>query len=90
MGDGRPYARSNAQAFYRQSPFYNCGRSCSDSELADMAYAAADVAAAKGYNIFVIFYDEENDDVASEFFEGLIRGTGTYRRTPNSEDLDEF
>ena len=90
VGDGAPNASAAAQSSYRASPHYSCGSSCSDNELRDMAIAAADAAYAKGYNIYAIFYDEANDDDASAFFESLVRGTGIYRRTPNSDELDEL
>ena len=38
----------------------------------------------------MVFYDEDNDDVAAEFFEGLVRGAGQFRRTPNSEELEDM
>ena len=53
-----------------------------------MAILAADEAFTKGYDVFAIFYDEENDDTASDFYESLIRGNGTYHRVLNSEDLE--
>ena len=91
VGDGRPNARSNAQGFYPESRYYStCGGWCSSNELAQMANLAANEASIKGYDVFVIFYDEENDDTAAAFFEGLVRGAGQFRRTPNSEELDEM
>ena len=91
MGDGRPNARNNAQGFYPESDYYGvCGGWCSDNELAQMANLAADEAENKGYDVYVVFYDEENDDDAAAFFEGLVRGSGLFRRTPNSDELDEM
>ena len=55
-----------------------------------MANLAADEAESKGYDVYVVFYDEENDDDAADFFEGLVRGSGQFRRTPNSDQLDEM
>jgi hypothetical protein len=91
VGDGRPNARDIAQGLYPESDYYGvCGGNCNNSELEQMANLAADDAEAKGYDVYVVFYDEMNDDVAATFFEGLIRGTGQFRRTPNSEDLEEM
>jgi hypothetical protein len=91
VGDGRPNARNNAQGFYPESDYYGvCGGNCSNGELAQMANLAADEAESKDYDVFVVFYDENNDDVAAEFFEGLVRGAGQFRRTPNSEELEEM
>ena len=91
VGDGRPNARNNAQGFYPESDYYGvCGGNCSDGELAQMAILAADEADSKDYDVFVVFYDEENDDDAAEFFEGLVRGAGQFRRTPNSDELEEM
>ncbi len=91
VGDGKPQAMWNAQQFYSESDYYGvCGGNCSSSELAEMANLAADEAESKGYDLYAIFYDEENDDVAADFYEGLIRGNGQFRRTPNSEELDEM
>ncbi len=90
VGDGRPNAEPNAQGFYDESEYYGvCGGNCSDNELGQMAILAADEAFSKGYDVFAIFYDEENDNTASDFYESLIRGNGTYHRVPNSEDLEE-
>ena len=55
-----------------------------------MATLAANEADSKGYDVYAIFYDEDNDDVAAAFYEGLIRGSGQFRRTPNSDELDEM
>jgi hypothetical protein len=89
VGDGRPNARNNAQGLYPESDYYGvCGGNCSDGELAQMANLAADEAESKDYDVFVVFYDEDNDDDAAEFFEGLVRGAGQFRRTPNSEELE--
>ena len=91
VGDGRPDTRNSASVDYRESDYYHvCGGDCSDSDLAQMAVLAADDAAAKGYDVFVLFYDEDNDDTAAAFFEGLVRGAGEFRRTPNSDELEEM
>ena len=91
LGDGKPQSTQWAQGFYSESRYYHvCGGNCSSNELGQMANLAADEAAAKGYDVYTIFYDEENDDVAAAFYEGLIRGAGQFRRTPNSEELDEM
>ncbi len=91
VGDGRPNARNNAQHCYPESDYYHvCGSRCSDNELAQMANLAANEAESKGYDVYVVFYDEENDDDAADFFEGLVRGAGQFRRTPNSDELDEM
>ncbi len=91
VGDGKPQSMPNAQGFYSESDYYFvCGGSCSSSELGEMATLAANEADAKGYDVYAIFYDEDNDDVAADFYEGLIRGAGQFRRTPNSDELDEM
>ena len=63
-----------------------------DAYLLGLSYynLAANEADSKGYDVYVVFYDETNDDVAAAFFEGLIRGSGLFRRTPNSDELDEM
>ena len=91
VGDGRPNARNNAQGFYPESDYYHvCGGWCSDNELAQMANLAAAEAASKGYDVYAVFYDEDNDDGAANFFEGLVQGNGQFRRTPDSDELDEM
>ena len=91
VGDGKPNARDIAQGFYPESDYYGvCGGSCNNSELQQMANLAADEAFGKDYDVYVLFYDENNDDAAAAFFEGLIRGSGQFRRTPNSDELDEL
>ena len=91
VGDGRPDAVSRAQGLYPESDYYNvCGGNCSDGELAQMANLAADDADDKGYDVFVVFYDEDNDDTAAEFYEGLVRGAGRFHRTPHSEELADL
>ena len=82
---------NNAQRFYSESAYYGlCGGRCSSTELRAMAIEAANEADAKGYDVYAIFYDEENDDVAAQFYEDLVRGSGQFRRTPNSDELDEM
>jgi hypothetical protein len=91
VGDGRPQSTPWAQGFYSESDYYFvCGGNCSSDELGQMAFLAANEAAAKGYDVYAIFYDEDDDDIASDFYEGLIRGSGLYRRTPDSDQLDEM
>jgi len=91
IGDGKPQSTPWAQSFYSESDYYGvCGGNCSSSELAEMANLAANEAESKGYDLYAIFYDEDNDDVASDFYENLVRGSGQFRRTPNSEDLEEM
>ena len=91
IGDGKPQSTPWAQGFYSESDYYHvCGGNCSSSELAEMANLAADEAASKGYDLYAIFYDEDNDDVAADFYENLVRGSGKFRRTPNSDELDEM
>jgi len=91
VGDGKPNASSSAKDYYPESDYYSvCGNNCNNKELAEMANLAANEAEAKGYDVYVVFYDEDNDDKAAEFFEGLVRGAGQFRRTPNSEDLEEM
>ncbi len=91
VGDGRPQALPNAQAFYPESDYYSvCGGNCSNAELAQMAVLAADEAESKGYDVYVVFYDEENDDIAAQFLASLVRGAGQFRRTPNSNELQDM
>lgn len=91
VGDGQPDTRNSASIDYGESTYFHvCGGDCSDGDLAQMANLAADDAASKGYDIFVLFYDEGNDDAAAAFFEGLVRGAGEFRRTPNSDDLEDM
>jgi Flp pilus assembly protein TadG len=91
IGDGKPNAMNNAQRFYSESAYYGlCGGRCSSTELRAMAIEAANEADAKGYDVYAIFYDEENDDVAAQFYEDLVRGSGQFKRTPNSDELDEM
>ena len=91
VSDGKPQAVPWGQEFYSESDYYYvCGGDCSSNELAEMANLAANEAASKGYDVYAVFYDEDNDDVAAEFFEGLVRGTGQFKRTPNSDELEEL
>jgi Putative Tad-like Flp pilus-assembly len=91
VGDGEPWADRDAQGLYDESDYYDvCNGKCSNAELAQMAVLAADEAASKGYDVYVVFYDEDNNDEAAEFFESLVRGAGQFRRTPNSDELDEM
>lgn len=91
VGDGRPQALPHAQVFYPESDYYSlCDGDCSNLDLAQMAVLAADEAESKGYDVYVVFYDEENDDDAAEFFESLVRGAGQFRRTPNSDELEDM
>jgi len=93
VGDGRPQAMSNAQSFYPESAYYSThcgGGDCTSDNLKQMAFDAANEADAKGYDVYTIFYDEMNDDVAAQFYEDLVRGAGQFRRTPNSEELEEM
>lgn len=90
VGDGRPDDRGRfpTQDLYSESDYYSvCDGDCSASDLAQMAVLAADEAEEKGYDVFVVFYDENNDDVAAEFFESLVRGAGRFHRTPRAEEL---
>lgn len=91
VGDGQPWADRDAQGLYGESDYYDvCNGKCSNPELAQMAVLAADEAESKGYDVYVVFYDEDNDDEAAEFFQGLVRGSGQFRRTPNSDELEEM
>jgi Flp pilus assembly protein TadG len=91
VGDGKPNARGVAQGYYPESDYYGvCGGNCNNRELEQMANLAADEAEAKGYDVYVVFYDEDNNNDAADFFEGLVRGTGQFRRTPNSDELEEM
>jgi Flp pilus assembly protein TadG len=91
VSDGRPQALPHAQPFYPESDYYSvCNGDCSNSDLAQMAVLAADEADSKGYDVYVVFYDEENDDTAAQFLESLVRGAGQFRRTPNSNELEDM
>lgn len=91
VGDGKPQSLGHAQAFYPESDYYAvCGGRCSNAELRQMAVLAADEAESKGYDVYVVFYDEDNDDDAARFFESLVRGSGQFRRTPDSNELEEM
>jgi hypothetical protein len=92
VGDGKaqitPRGARGREALYGESDYYGvCGGDCSVGDLAQMANLAADEAGDKGYDVFVVFYDETNDDTAADFYEGLVRGAGRFHRTPNSEEL---
>jgi hypothetical protein len=92
VGDGKaqitPRGARGREARYGESDYYGvCGGDCSVGDLAQMANLAADEAGDKGYDVFVVFYDETNDDTAADFYEGLVRGAGRFHRTPNSEEL---
>lgn len=92
VSDGQPWAWNWGQAYYKESRFADsCGRNnCSDNELKEMAERAADEAAALGYDIFVLFYDENNDDQQAAYIESLVRGRGKFARTPDADELDEM
>jgi hypothetical protein len=92
VGDGQPLRHPHfPEVFYSESEYHGvCGRTCSDADLREMATLAADEAESKGYDVYVVFYDEDNDDEAAEFFQSLVRGSGQFRRTPDSEDLEEM
>ena len=91
VGDGKPNEVARAQELYPESDYYHvCDGHCSDGDLARMANLAADEADTKDYDLYVVFYDEDNDDAAAAFFEGLVRGEGQFRRTPNSDELEDM
>ena len=91
LRDGRPDAINRAQGLYPESDYYHvCGGDCSDGELAQMANPTADDADDKVYDIFVVFYDQDKDDTAADFYEGLARGAGRFHRTPNCEELADL
>ena len=92
VGDGQPLRHPHfPEEFYMESDYYEvCDGDCSDADLREMAERAADDADDKGYDIYVVFYDEDNDDEAAEFFEDLVRGDGQFRRTPNSDELEDM
>jgi len=91
VGDGEPNATNAAQSLYPESDYYSlCGPNCNNRDLEAMANAAADEAEAKGYDVYVVFYNETNNPNPERFFEGLVRGNGQFRSTPNSDELDEM
>ena len=91
VGDGKPQSLDHAQAFYPESEYYAvCDGRCSNGELREMAVLAADEAESKGYDVYVVFYNETNNPNPERFFEGLVRGNGQFRSTPNSDELDEM
>ncbi len=61
-----------------------------NDQLKDIATQQADIAAAQDRSIYTIFYDENNDDAAAIFFEGLVRGDGQALRTPDPAQLPEM
>jgi Flp pilus assembly protein TadG len=90
VGDGQPLVQSQAEPSYDASPYNtSCGPgiSCTDSDLADMALAAADAAEEAGISIYTVFYDENDDYQAAQFFELLVRGDGIALTTPNPREL---
>jgi Flp pilus assembly protein TadG len=91
VGDGEPNATNAAQSLYSESDYYGlCGHNCNNRDLEAMANAAADEAAAKGYDVYVVFYNEGNNPNPERFFEGLVRGNGKFRSTPNSDELEDM
>ena len=93
VGDGQPNSigKQDPQPYYLESDYYSvCDGDCSNADLVQMAILAADEAEGKGYDIYIVFYDEDNDDEVAEFFEGLVRGDGQFRRTPNSDELEDM
>lgn len=77
LGDGAPTASGP-----------NAGMSVQD--LKDQAMAYADDAEARGISVFTVFYDQDDDDDAAEFFEDLVRGDGKAMRTPDPAQLPEL
>jgi hypothetical protein len=97
VGDGISQVRKDGigQEYYDESAYYLrfCGGGdCSPENLRDMAKLAADEAESKGYDVYVVFFDKDDDPNSSAaiFLEGLVRGTGQFRRTPNSAELEEM
>jgi Flp pilus assembly protein TadG len=95
VGDGKPDIRNSTGKGFHQSEsayYHVCGDSCSNSDLEQMAILAADEAAAKGYDIYVLYYEKNLGDAeeAAAFFESLVRGAGEFRRTPDPEELEEL
>jgi Flp pilus assembly protein TadG len=101
VGDGISQVRSDGigQEYYDQSAYFveeNCELlKCKSTNLAHMADRAADDAEDKGYDIFVIYLEDENlsnakIEAAAAFFEGLVRGAGQFFRTPNADELVEL
>lgn len=106
VGDGRSntsYANRNPQGFYPDSRYYGVcdeiddqkwNRECNEAHLDQMANLAADEAERKGYDIFVVYFENDPDDIVvehtAEFFEGLVRGNGEFFRTPDPSELVEL
>ena len=95
VGDGISQIKQDgsSQQYYHQSRYYDefCqGGSCSPANLRQLANRAANDAEQKGYDIFVIYYEETTDDIAAEFLEGLVRGAGQFFRTPDPTELVEL
>lgn len=90
VGDGKPLeiGQFDPQEYYPESDYYGvCDGDCDYDDLVQMANLAADEAEEKGYDVFVVFYDDPPDDDAAEFFQGLVRGAGQFFRTPNADEL---
>ena len=93
VSDGQPLRHPDLKKFpkefFLESDYVVvCGDGdCTHDDLREMARRAADEAEEKGYDIFVVFYDEERDDAAAEFLEGLARGAGRFHRTPRADEL---
>ncbi|NIQ97262.1 MAG: hypothetical protein GWN87_26110, partial [Desulfuromonadales bacterium] len=58
VGDGQPDTRNSKSIDYSESDYYHvCGGSCDNADLRQIAVLAADDAEARGYDVFVLFYD---------------------------------
>ena len=77
VGDGAPNASGPNAAM-------------TNDELKNIARQQADAAAARDISVYTIFYDENNDNAAATFFEGLVRGDGQALRTPDPTQLTEM
>lgn len=85
VGDGQPNPSGAAQPYDG-----SCGGNCTAADLESMATLAADAADAQDISVFTVFFDENNDAVAADFFEGLVRGEGTFVKTDDPADLADL
>jgi hypothetical protein len=101
VGDGISQVRDDGtgQEDYKDSRYFDAEDcdplKCKSTNLAHMANLAADEAEDKGYDIFVVYLEDENlsnakIEAAAAFFEGLVRGAGRFHRTPNADELVEL
>ncbi len=61
--------------------------SMSTSQISNLAVTWADNADAAGISVFVVFFDERNDNRAATYMASLVRGDGIFLRTPDPTEL---